>query len=201
MALSKALSSALGSIVTLFTRRGRRKEAATSPKAAGERSIATGGDNTVSGAIDMGDYMMVFQMGADGVRAERTSASYVSYFSPEKLRAIVSEPQEEAARLAWAEAVERLRDSAEVAGLQPESVLNFQREAVIRSVELARIRRVLAASLTNGLSTAEREAVAADSGNAIDHALAMLFLRLGPPPGPTELDYTPAGNGGGGAQQ
>ncbi|MGW6391197.1 hypothetical protein ACWFR1_11980 [Streptomyces sp. NPDC055103] len=51
------------------------------------------------------------------------------------------------------------------------------------------------------LSLEESAAVADRSGNSIDHALAMLFLRLGPPPEPTELDYAPAGNGGGGVQQ
>ncbi|MEU6988536.1 hypothetical protein ABZ946_34845 [Streptomyces sp. NPDC046324] len=51
------------------------------------------------------------------------------------------------------------------------------------------------------LSPEEGAAVADRSGSTIDHALAMLFIRLGPPPEPTELDYAPAGNGGGGAQQ
>ncbi|MFD4315005.1 hypothetical protein [Streptomyces sp. NPDC058548] len=51
------------------------------------------------------------------------------------------------------------------------------------------------------LSPEERSEVAGTSGTSIDHALAMLFIRLGPPPEETELDYAPASNGGGGAQQ
>ncbi|MFE6787859.1 hypothetical protein ACFVFF_36970 [Streptomyces sp. NPDC057680] len=51
------------------------------------------------------------------------------------------------------------------------------------------------------LSTEEKSEVAGASGTSINHALAMLFIRLGPPPEETELDYAPASNGGGGAQQ
>ncbi|MDV9188467.1 hypothetical protein R6L23_09610 [Streptomyces sp. SR27] len=51
------------------------------------------------------------------------------------------------------------------------------------------------------LSSEERSEVASASGASIDHALAMLFIRLGPPPEETELDYAPASSGGGGAQQ
>ncbi|MDQ0601940.1 putative nucleotidyltransferase [Streptomyces canus] len=36
---------------------------------------------------------------------------------------------------------------------------------------------------------------------SIERSLAALFLRLGPPPEPTELDYSPAGSGDGGAHQ
>ncbi|MFE6223046.1 hypothetical protein [Streptomyces sp. NPDC057854] len=43
--------------------------------------------------------------------------------------------------------------------------------------------------------------VADSSEGTIDHALAMMFIRLGPPPEPTEVDYAPASSGGGGAQQ
>ncbi|MGV9313775.1 serine/threonine-protein kinase [Streptomyces sp. NPDC003691] len=45
---------------------------------------------------------------------------------------------------------------------------------------------------------------AADAENAaetLEHTLARLFVRLGSPPEPTELDCTPAGTGDGGAQQ
>ncbi|WP_329128424.1 hypothetical protein OG727_24200 [Streptomyces caniferus] len=35
----------------------------------------------------------------------------------------------------------------------------------------------------------------------VEHTLARLFLRLGPPPESTDVDYIPAGRGGGGAQQ
>lgn len=37
--------------------------------------------------------------------------------------------------------------------------------------------------------------------DTIEHTLARLFLRLGPPPESTDVDYMPAGRGGGGAQQ
>ncbi|WP_329276977.1 hypothetical protein [Streptomyces sp. NBC_01451] len=47
----------------------------------------------------------------------------------------------------------------------------------------------------------ELEVVAPAAEETIEHTLARLFLLLGPPPEPTELDYTPAGSGGGGAQQ
>ncbi|WP_030331026.1 hypothetical protein [Streptomyces sp. NRRL B-1381] len=50
--------------------------------------------------------------------------------------------------------------------------------------------------------TAEEAAsVAPNAEGSIDHALAKLFLQLGPPPEPTENDYAPASNGDGGAQQ
>lgn len=42
---------------------------------------------------------------------------------------------------------------------------------------------------------------AAAAGMSVDHALAMLFLRLGPPPDPTETEFTPASSGGGGASR
>lgn len=48
---------------------------------------------------------------------------------------------------------------------------------------------------------AEASTVAPTSAKSVDHALAMLFIQLGPPPEPTETDYAPASNGGGGAQQ
>lgn len=47
----------------------------------------------------------------------------------------------------------------------------------------------------------EASAVAPTSAKSLDHALAVLFIRLGPPPEPAENDYAPASNGGGGAQQ
>ncbi|MFJ6558134.1 hypothetical protein ACIQNT_38840 [Streptomyces luteogriseus] len=51
------------------------------------------------------------------------------------------------------------------------------------------------------LGREEIEDVAPAAEETIDHTLARLFLRLGPPPESTTLDYTPAGRGGGGAQQ
>lgn len=47
----------------------------------------------------------------------------------------------------------------------------------------------------------EAACVAPAAEGSIDHALAKLFLQLGPPPEPTENDYAPASNGDGGAQQ
>ncbi|MGZ9931197.1 hypothetical protein ACXNSR_15045 [Streptomyces sp. NC-S4] len=35
----------------------------------------------------------------------------------------------------------------------------------------------------------------------MEHTLARLFLRLGPPPEPSGINYEPAGRGGGGVQQ
>lgn len=52
------------------------------------------------------------------------------------------------------------------------------------------------------LLPAERAEAAVDAGRSIDHALAMLFIRLGPPPEESNIDdYTPASSGGGGARQ
>lgn len=58
-------------------------------------------------------------------------------------------------------------------------------------------------SLTDGMELPREELaeVAVSSEGSIDHALAMMFIRLGPPPEPTEVDYVPASSGGGGAQQ
>lgn len=47
----------------------------------------------------------------------------------------------------------------------------------------------------------ELDAVAPVAEETIEHTLARMFVRLGPPSEPTELNYTPAGSGGGGAQQ
>ncbi|MER5370367.1 hypothetical protein [Streptomyces sp. NPDC002722] len=47
----------------------------------------------------------------------------------------------------------------------------------------------------------ETSAVAPTSMQSLDHAMAMLFIRLGPPPETTETNYAPVSNGGGGAQQ
>ncbi|WP_460111572.1 hypothetical protein [Streptomyces sp. YKOK-J1] len=51
------------------------------------------------------------------------------------------------------------------------------------------------------LDPAATEVAAPAAAESIEHSLASLFLRLGPPPDPTELDYSPAGRGDGGAQQ
>ncbi|MFD9503915.1 hypothetical protein [Streptomyces sp. NPDC060035] len=40
--------------------------------------------------------------------------------------------------------------------------------------------------------------VAAPAADALNHALARLFLRLGPPPTPSDNDYVPVGGGGDG---
>jgi hypothetical protein len=55
--------------------------------------------------------------------------------------------------------------------------------------------------LTQPLNASEAAAVAGIAEETIEHTLARLFLRLGPPPETAEIDYTPAGRGGGGAQQ
>ncbi|MEU1010662.1 sensor domain-containing diguanylate cyclase [Streptomyces sp. NPDC005890] len=47
----------------------------------------------------------------------------------------------------------------------------------------------------------ETPAVARAAGETLEHTLARLLVRLGPPPEPIELEYAPAGNGDGGARQ
>ncbi|EFL36460.1 integral membrane phosphodiesterase [Streptomyces viridochromogenes DSM 40736] len=47
----------------------------------------------------------------------------------------------------------------------------------------------------------ETPAVARAAGETLEHTLARLLVRLGPPPEPTALEYAPAGNGDGGARQ
>ncbi|GHF99958.1 hypothetical protein GCM10018777_08110 [Streptomyces albogriseolus] len=51
------------------------------------------------------------------------------------------------------------------------------------------------------ISPDDASSVAPVAEETIENALARLFIRLGPPPETTELDYTPAGHGGGGATQ
>ncbi|WP_069765316.1 hypothetical protein [Streptomyces sp. LUP47B] len=51
------------------------------------------------------------------------------------------------------------------------------------------------------LTRDEAAVVAIDSRKTIDHALARLFLSLGPPPNPIELDKEPVSSGDGGARQ
>ncbi|MGX1975856.1 hypothetical protein [Streptomyces kronopolitis] len=45
------------------------------------------------------------------------------------------------------------------------------------------------------------KAAALAAEETVEHTLARLLLRLGPPPESTDVDYIPAGRGGGGAQQ
>ncbi|WP_372351107.1 hypothetical protein [Streptomyces sp. KL116D] len=52
-----------------------------------------------------------------------------------------------------------------------------------------------------GLSRTESAEAAPPSAATLDHALARLFLRLGPPPEPTQTDHTPSYSGGGGAHE
>nr|WP_229900263.1 sensor domain-containing diguanylate cyclase [Streptomyces capoamus] len=47
----------------------------------------------------------------------------------------------------------------------------------------------------------ETPAVARAAGETLEHTLARLLVRLGPPPEPIQLEYAPAGNGDGGARQ
>lgn len=51
------------------------------------------------------------------------------------------------------------------------------------------------------LSEDEEATVANSAAETLEHTLARLFVKLGSPPEPTELDCTPAGTGDGGAQQ
>jgi hypothetical protein len=51
------------------------------------------------------------------------------------------------------------------------------------------------------LSAAEAQRVAGAAASAINHTLARLFLRLGPPPEDASGDFMPVSSGGGGAQQ
>lgn len=51
------------------------------------------------------------------------------------------------------------------------------------------------------LTDRESAEVARTSETTLDYALACLFLRLGPPPEPTALDYAPVSSGDGGAKQ
>lgn len=51
------------------------------------------------------------------------------------------------------------------------------------------------------LSEDEEATAVSPAAETLEHTLARLFVRLGSPPEPTELDCTPAGTGDGGAQQ
>jgi hypothetical protein len=51
------------------------------------------------------------------------------------------------------------------------------------------------------LSLDERRRLAAATASTINHTLARLFLRLGPPPAGTSEEFNPVTSGGGGAQQ
>lgn len=56
-------------------------------------------------------------------------------------------------------------------------------------------------ALVPSLGLEGSDAVAHVAEETIEHAMARMFLRLGPPPESTELDYVPAGSDGGGAHQ
>ncbi|WP_329056531.1 hypothetical protein OG511_02580 [Streptomyces sp. NBC_01453] len=60
---------------------------------------------------------------------------------------------------------------------------------------------LLSRGAEESLTARQSAEVAHTSGTTLDHALARLFLRLGPPPEPTENNYAPASSGDGGAQQ
>jgi len=66
---------------------------------------------------------------------------------------------------------------------------------------LAKRLNRLRAQAVGQLPTEEVAAVVPVSAQSMDHALAMLFIQLGPPPESTDNHYAPASNGGGGAQQ
>jgi len=66
---------------------------------------------------------------------------------------------------------------------------------------IAQWGRAVAGLRRQRLGPEDIQAAAPAAEGTIDHELARLFLRLGPPPEPTSQDYTPAGSDGGGAQQ
>ncbi|MGW1554721.1 hypothetical protein [Streptomyces sp. NPDC002346] len=51
------------------------------------------------------------------------------------------------------------------------------------------------------LTPEERQILARQTASTINHTLAQLFLRLGPPPAGTNGSFSPVTSGGGGAQQ
>jgi len=51
---------------------------------------------------------------------------------------------------------------------------------------------------TRHLDREEKTALAPVAGQTVDHTLAWLFIRLGPPPEPTEMEHEPVGSSGGG---
>lgn len=57
------------------------------------------------------------------------------------------------------------------------------------------------ASPDAALTDEQQSTVASTSNRTIDHALARLFMRLGPPPEGSDLDYVPTVSGDGGAAQ
>ncbi|MEH0535753.1 hypothetical protein QBB31_14115 [Streptomyces scabiei] len=84
----------------------------------------------------------------------------------------------------------------------------LQREGAEALIHARRYGEVLTSSvaLLSGQFDAHRDLneatfVVRTAEETLDHTLARLFAKLGPPPEPTEQDHTPAGTGGGGAEQ
>ena len=59
-------------------------------------------------------------------------------------------------------------------------------------------RQLIARPGEEALGPEDLDAVAPVAEQTIDHSMARLFMRLGPPPEPAESDFTPSGRGGGG---
>lgn len=78
----------------------------------------------------------------------------------------------------------------------------FYLESSSPTVQVAQYAdQIPGASEAEPLTHEEASTVSATSVQSLDHALGMLFIRLGPPPEPSAIDYEPASNGGGGVQQ
>ncbi|MFI1400543.1 caspase domain-containing protein [Streptomyces sp. NPDC020681] len=75
------------------------------------------------------------------------------------------------------------------------------RHELVEPMEMEFRHSSLQEMLVEPLSEADAVALAVTAEETLEHTLARLFVRLGPPPEPTELDYAPVGSGDGGAQQ
>ncbi|MFF3710868.1 hypothetical protein [Streptomyces phaeochromogenes] len=94
------------------------------------------------------------------------------------------------------------RQIADTLGVEEEETdpdLSASGNPVLNQLPVRRPKRKAPQPQTMRLKDAEAAAPAATT--TIDHALARLFIRLGPPPVPTAPDHVPAGSNGGGAQQ
>ncbi|MET9141997.1 hypothetical protein [Streptomyces parvulus] len=89
---------------------------------------------------------------------------------------------------------------SEIRTMQGE-VAEALRTEILNALDATTVERTRRIVKGQRLGPEEIENVAPAAEETIDHTLARLFLRLGPPPEANELDYTPAGRGGGGAQQ
>lgn len=104
---------------------------------------------------------------------------------------------------------ERLQNSpfVDMESVSPERILDLVRllREAHEETEIARRRAMLWDNSWRGEDfpdppdTFDAEDIA-PAVATMNHALAALFLRLGPPPSPTEQDFAPVGSGDGGAQ-